>query len=157
MLEIGVNSGSPLKFSDYQAIIKSLRNLLTKEITIMPNFGSIVQKAFYLGIGLASVASEKAGTSLSEIRLQAQKLAEELVERGEMTTEEAKKLVDELVQQAQKQEITHPPKANTSTEPRRIEILADDEVPTPKEAQDIDAMQEKIKAMQEELKRLQRD
>ena len=111
----------------------------------------------YLGIGLASVASEKAGTSLGEIRIQAQKLAEELVERGEMTTEEAKKLVDELVQQAQKQETTAPPAANTSTEPRRIEILTDDEVPAPKEAQEIDAMQEKIKAMQEELKRLQRN
>lgn len=124
----------------------------------MPNFGSIVQKAFYLGIGLASVASEKAGTSLGEIRIQAQKLAEELVERGEMTTEEAKKLVDELVQQAQKQETSPPPAAtNTSTEPRRIEILTDDEVPAPEEAKDIDAMQEKIKAMQEELKRLQKN
>ncbi len=123
----------------------------------MPNFGSIVQKAFYLGIGLASVASEKAGTSLGEIRVQAQKLAEELVERGEMTTEEAKKLVDELVQQAQKQETNPPPAANTSSEPRRIEILTDDEIPAPQEAQDIDAMQEKIKAMQEELKRLQKN
>lgn len=123
----------------------------------MPNFGSIVQKAFYLGIGLASVASEKAGTSLGEIRVQAQKLAEELVERGEMTTEEAKKLVDELVQQAQQKQETspQPPNPSTSSEPRRIEILTDDEIP--QEAQDIDAMQEKIKAMQEELKRLQRN
>lgn len=125
----------------------------------MPNFGSIVQKAFYLGIGLASVASEKAGSSLGEIRLQAQKLAEELVERGEMTAEEAKKLVDELVQQAQQKPQAAPqtPTPNTSTEPRRIEILTDDEVPAPEETQDIDAMQEKIKAMQEELKRLQRN
>lgn len=125
----------------------------------MPNFGSIVQKAFYLGIGLASVASEKAGSSLGEIRLQAQKLAEELVERGEMTAEEAKKLVDELVQQAQQKPQAAPqtPKPDTSTEPRRIEILTDDEVPAPEETQDIDAMQEKIKAMQEELKRLQRN
>jgi len=123
----------------------------------MPNFGSIVQKAFYLGVGLASFASEKAGTSLVEIRLQAQKLAEELVERGEMTTEEAKKLVDELVQQAQKQEQVSPPSANTSPEPRRIEIVTEEESSDPKqEAQDVDAMQAKIKAMQEELQRLQR-
>lgn len=123
----------------------------------MPNFGSIVQKAVYLGIGLASLASEKAGSGLGEIRIQAQKLAEELVERGEMTAEEAKKLVDELVQQAQKQESSPPPAANTSTEPRRIEILTDEDEPqVTKEAQDVDNMQEKIKAMQEELQRLRR-
>ncbi|NJL90509.1 MAG: hypothetical protein HC916_12515 [Coleofasciculaceae cyanobacterium SM2_1_6] len=127
----------------------------------MPNFGSIVQKAFYLGIGLASVASEKAGTSIGELRLQAQKLAEELVERGEMTTEEARKLVDELVQQAQKPEAQ--PTATTAppNEPRRIEILNDDEPETSSnsstDANDIDSMEQKVKAMQEELRRLQRN
>jgi polyhydroxyalkanoate synthesis regulator phasin len=124
----------------------------------MPNFGSIVQKAFYLGVGLASYASEKAGTSLSEIRLQAQKLAEELVDRGEMTTEEARKLVDELVQQAQKQESENPtPASNPPTEPRRIEILSEDEATSGDSPQNIDDMQQKIKAMQEELRRLQRN
>jgi polyhydroxyalkanoate synthesis regulator phasin len=125
----------------------------------MPNFGSIVQKAFYLGIGLASVASEKAGTSIGELRLQAQKLAEELVERGEMTAEEARKLVDELVQQAQKPEVQNPPTTTTTPpkEPRRIEILNDDELETSSDADDIDSMEQKIKAMQEELRRLQRN
>lgn len=125
----------------------------------MPNFGSIVQKAFYLGIGLASVASEKAGTSIGELRLQAQKLAEELVERGEMTAEEARKLVDELVQQAQKPEVQNPTTTTTTPpkEPRRIEILNDDELETSSDADDIDSMEQKIKAMQEELRRLQRN
>ncbi len=123
----------------------------------MPNFGSIVQKAFYLGIGLASVASEKAGTSIGELRLQAQKLAEELVERGEMTAEEARKLVDELVQQAQKPEVQNPAPPTPPNEPRRIEILNDDEPETSSEAKDIDSMEQKVKAMQEELRRLQRN
>jgi polyhydroxyalkanoate synthesis regulator phasin len=127
----------------------------------MPNFGSIVQKAFYLGIGLASVASEKAGTSIGELRLQAQKLAEELVERGEMTAEEARKLVDELVQQAQKPEVQNTTTAAPPNEPRRIEILNDDDPETSSssgaDANDIDNMEQKIKAMQEELRRLQRN
>jgi len=144
MLEVGVNSGSPCD--------------KLGETTAMPNFGSIVQKAFYLGVGLASYASEKAGSSLSEIRLQAQKLAEELVDRGEMTTEEARKLVDELVQQAQKQESENtPPAPNSPTEPRRIEILSEDEATPGDNPQNIDEMQQKIKAMQEELRRLQRN
>lgn len=148
MLEVGVNSGSP--------------HDKPKETIAMPNFGSIVQKAFYLGVGLASYASEKAGSSISELRLQAQKLAEELVDRGEMTTEEARKLVDELVQQAQKQESENtPPAPNPPTEPRRIEILSEDEA-TPGDnpqnnSSNIDEMQQKIKAMQEELRRLQRN
>jgi polyhydroxyalkanoate synthesis regulator phasin len=56
----------------------------------MAGFGDIVQKAFYLGVGLASYAGEKAGGKLAELRSQAQKLADEMVSRGEMTTEEAK-------------------------------------------------------------------
>ncbi|MFN9647939.1 MAG: phasin-related domain-containing protein, partial [Pseudanabaena sp.] len=63
----------------------------------MNPFGGIVQKAFYLGLGLATVAGEKAGETLNELRTQASKLADELVEKGEMTTEEARKFVDDLV------------------------------------------------------------
>jgi len=68
----------------------------------MNPFGGIVQKAFYLGLGLATVAGEKAGETLGELRTQASKLADELVERGEMTTEEARKFVDDLVKNSQK-------------------------------------------------------
>lgn len=61
----------------------------------MAGFGDLVQKAFYLGVGIASYAGEKAGMTLTELRSQAQKIADEMVARGEMTTEEAKRLVDE--------------------------------------------------------------
>ncbi len=52
----------------------------------MPGFGDIVQKAFYLGVGIASLAGEKAGTTIAQLRIQAQKLADELVARGEMSS-----------------------------------------------------------------------
>ena len=50
---------------------------------------NIVQKAFYLGVGMAAYAGEKAGGKLTELGSQAQKLAEDLVARGEMTAEES--------------------------------------------------------------------
>jgi hypothetical protein len=37
----------------------------------MPGFGDLVQKAFYLGVGIASYAGEKAGTTFTELRSQA--------------------------------------------------------------------------------------
>jgi len=54
----------------------------------MPGFGDIVQKAFYLGVGLA-YAGEKQVENWRELRSQAQKLADEMVARGEMNAEEA--------------------------------------------------------------------
>jgi len=88
----------------------------------MPGFGDLVQKAFYLGVGAASYAAEKAGTTLGELRVQAQKLADEMVARGEMTAEDAKRMVDDMVTRAQQAESAQP------SEPRRIEILTDEEL-----------------------------
>lgn len=124
----------------------------------MPGFGDIVQKAFYLGVGLASYAGEKAGGKLSELRSQAQKLADEMVARGEMSTEEAKKFVEDMVQKAQQA----PEASNTSTnsspaEPRRIEILSDDEPSSQSQVQDVDKLREQVLGLQEELKNLKRD
>ena len=48
----------------------------------MPGFGDFVQKAFYLGVGLASYAGEKAGGKWGELRSQVQKLADEMVAKG---------------------------------------------------------------------------
>ena len=48
----------------------------------MADFSQLVQKAFYLGVGLASYATEKAGDGFIDLRQQAQKLVNELVERG---------------------------------------------------------------------------
>jgi polyhydroxyalkanoate synthesis regulator phasin len=117
----------------------------------------LVQKAFYLGVGLASYAGEKAGGTLGELRVQAQKLVDELVARGEMTTEEAKRMVDELVNQAEQP--TSPAADPSEQQPRRIEILTDSE---PKSAQNnsdptMDTLRQQVQALQDELKRLRRE
>jgi polyhydroxyalkanoate synthesis regulator phasin len=86
----------------------------------------LVQKAVYLGIGVAAYAGEKAGSKLTELPAQLQKLADEFVDRGEMTTEEAKRFVDEMLQKAQ-QPPASPTPAPESPSPRRIPI--DDDTP----------------------------
>ncbi|HYX14946.1 MAG TPA: phasin family protein [Nostoc sp.] len=127
----------------------------------MAGFGDIVQKAFYLGVGLASYAGEKAGGKLAEVRSQVQKLADEMVAKGEMNTEEARRFVEDMMKQAQQSQ----PSAETSekrppSEPRRIEILEEDEEPTVKEASSDDnaeKLRQEVLDLQNELKRLQRD
>lgn len=98
----------------------------------MPGFDKIVKKAFYMGVGFASYAQEKAGVTLGEIKIQAQKLADEMISRGEMNMEEARKFVDDMVQQAQ-QEVVQPVTENTQKkEPRVIEIISEEETEAPK-------------------------
>ena len=124
----------------------------------MPGFGDIVQKAFYLGVGLATTAGEEAGEKLAKLRVQAQKLADELVAKGEMNVEEARKMVDELMQQAQQQQPPVKPAEKASTaEPRRIEILSDDEGLASTDNQNVEALRQQVQAMQEELRRLKRE
>jgi polyhydroxyalkanoate synthesis regulator phasin len=126
----------------------------------MPGFGDIVKKAFYLGVGLASYAGEKAGGTLTELRSQFQKMADEMVARGEMTTEEARRFVEDMMKQAQQ-----PPTSTTTTEtittpePRRIEILEEDEQPTTKvnQSDDVEQLRKQVLELEQELKRLQRD
>jgi polyhydroxyalkanoate synthesis regulator phasin len=127
----------------------------------MPGFGDIVQKAFYLGVGLASYAGEKATGRISELRSQVQKLADEMVARGEMSTDEARRLVEEMMKQAQQPPISET-KTSQPTEPRRIEILEDDETGVASDSQnksdsDVDSLRDQVKRMQEELRRLQKD
>lgn len=121
----------------------------------MAGLGDIVQKAFYLGIGLASYAGEKAGTTLAQLRTQAQKLADEMVARGEMTAEEARKFVDDAIARAQQPQ-AESSKQEPPAEPRRIEIL-DDEEPSQAEGQNADNLRDQVRALEEELKRLQRE
>jgi polyhydroxyalkanoate synthesis regulator phasin len=125
-------------------------------------FGDIVQKAFYLGVGAVAAAGEEAGSRFGKLRVQAQKLADELVAKGEMTTEEARKLVDDLVRQAQQQQ--HVQSSNNvnnakdpTNEPRRIEILSEDEAPVSTDEENVEAMRQQVQAMQEELRRLKRE
>ncbi|PZV17732.1 MAG: hypothetical protein DCF20_05025 [Pseudanabaena sp.] len=127
----------------------------------MNPFGGIVQKAFYLGLGLATVASEKAGETIGELRTQASKLADELVERGEMTTDEARKFVDDLVRNAQKPIGESQNSANPSGKdtPRTISIDDegdDDSNQANQTASDVDSLKSKVQSLQDELKRLQK-
>lgn len=126
----------------------------------MAGFGDLVQKAFYLGVGIASYATEKAGSTLGELRSQAQKLADEMVARGEITAEDAKKMVDEMVSKAQQQ----PPVQSSSatgkpSQPRRIEILSEDDPVTPVAPTDraADELRDQIVKLQEELQRLKKN
>ncbi len=117
--------------------------------------GDLVQKAVYLGIGLASYAGEKAGEKLSEVRVQVQKLADDMVERGEMTAEEARKFVDDMVNKAQ-QPVVESPVPEKPAEPRRIEIVDEAEAPAPAPSQ-TDEMRRQVAELQEELRRLKQE
>lgn len=122
----------------------------------MPGFGDLVQRAFYLGVGLASYAGEKAGSTLADLRSQAQKLADEMVARGEITTEEAKRMVDEMMRRAQEPTASEPA---PSSEPRRIEILEEDagaSASTPPRPE-ADNLRQQVEKLQEELRRLSRE
>ena len=123
----------------------------------MPGFGDVVQKAFYLGVGLASYAGEKAGGKLAELRSQVQKLADEMVSRGEMNTDEAKKFVEDMMKQAQA-----PAESSTGTtaEPRRIEIISEDEdtpASSPQSQDDVEKLRQQVLGLKEELQRLKRN
>lgn len=120
----------------------------------MPGFGDILQKAVYLGVGLASYASEKAAVTLSELRTEAQKLADELVKRGEMNTEEARRFVEDMINQAQQPTMPQSHPGNKPTEPRRIEILDDEETG---DGQGVDNLRKQVQNLQDELRELQRD
>lgn len=125
----------------------------------MAGFGDLiqkgVQKAFYLGVGIASYAGEKAGGAFGDLRGQAQKLVDELVARGELTAEEAQTMMNEMVERAQAAG-----EAPTSTGgdapapggPRQIQIL-DDETTTEEERQ-AEALRQEVEALRQELKGL---
>lgn len=133
----------------------------------MTNFEDIAKKAFYMGVGFASYAQEKANDTLKDLKVQAQKLADEMAERGEMSTEEARKFVDDLVEQAQQGVV---PGNNNSDkqEPRRIEIVdVDAEEPTAQAKTESapssptnsnsDDLRQQVQSLQEELRRLKRE
>lgn len=122
----------------------------------MAGLGDWVQKAVYLGVGIASYGMEKAGITLQELKTQTQKLADEMVARGEMTAEEARRYVDEIVQQAQ-QQVNASPETNENKEPRPIEIISEDEEPTSVATDDVDHLRKQVESLQEELRNLKRE
>ncbi|MFB2834617.1 phasin family protein [Floridanema evergladense] len=125
----------------------------------MAGLGDLVKKAFYLGVGVATYAAQSASEKLAELREQSQKLADEMVAKGEITTEEAKRLVDEMVNRAQQQPIN--PSNNTSSnnrsEPRPIEISSDEDLPVKAEGQNVDNLRQQVMQLQEELRRLKQE
>ncbi|MGD1715325.1 phasin family protein [Dapis sp. BLCC M172] len=123
----------------------------------MDNFGGIIQKAVYLGVGLASFAGEKANQKLAELRTEAQKLADEMVKRGEMTTEEGRKFVEDMMNKAVQQAPVDSSPETRPNEPRRIEILSEDDNSSDNSSTEVDKMRQEVHNLQEELRRLQKD
>lgn len=121
--------------------------------------GDLVQKAVYLGIGVASYAGEKAGEKIGELRSQVQKLADEMVERGEMNADEARKFVDDMMRRAQQAPDAQTTDESRPAEPRKIEILDDDEPVTPTQPAQttVDDMRRQVQELQEELRRLKKN
>ena len=133
----------------------------------MPGFEDIAKKAFYMGVGFASYAQEKAADNLKDLRTQAQKLADEMVERGKMNAEEARKFVDELVEQAQQGTVpgTNDSKSE-SREPRKIEIVDEDEPQTPEPSiktepqastKPNDDLRQQVQSLKDEVRRLKKE
>lgn len=128
----------------------------------MAGLNDIVQKAFYLGVGIASYAGEKAGENLGKLRTQAQKLADEMVARGEITTEEAKKMVDDMVNRAQNPgDVTLDVPAQPSVrEPRTIEITDEPDESSSSSsapatnASPNDALKQQVADLEEQLRKL---
>ncbi|MCT0253638.1 phasin family protein [Synechocystis sp. CS-94] len=124
----------------------------------------LVQKAVYLGVGIASYAAETANSNIKELGNHAQKLVDTLVERGEMNAEEARRYVDELIREAQGEEIANGEGDNK--QPRRIEIITDEDEskvdplaqkdPTQSQSEDVEALRRQVAALQAELERLNR-
>jgi len=131
----------------------------------MANFEDIAKKAFYMGVGFASYAQEKANDTVKDLRVQAQKLAEEMAERGEMSTEEARKFVDDLMEQAQQETVPGNSGSSASEkEPRRIEIVDEGEAPSSVETKKpgankagSDDLRQQVQSLQEELRRLRKE
>jgi polyhydroxyalkanoate synthesis regulator phasin len=150
--------------------------------------GDLVQKAVYLGIGVASYAGEKASATLGDLQgdlqgqidklsglqEQLQKLADEMVARGEMTAEDSRRFVDDMVKKAQET----PGQPAADAPPRKIEIVDEPEAgaaaqsnttanpasnaaesnsaPSSVDDIDIDTMRRQVMELQEELRRLRR-
>jgi polyhydroxyalkanoate synthesis regulator phasin len=132
----------------------------------MANFEDIAKRAFYMGVGFASYAQEKASDTVKDLRVQAQKLAEEMAERGEMSTEEARKFVDDLVEQAQQGTVAGSNHQSSEKEPRRIEIVDEAESTPPSTAGNAkpaqansnhDDLRQQVQSLEEELRRLKRE
>jgi polyhydroxyalkanoate synthesis regulator phasin len=83
-----------------------------------------------------------------------------MVAKGEMNTDEARRFVEDMMKQAQQPQSSGAATEKTPpAEPRRIEIVEEDEAPTAKNSptNDVDGLRNQVIELQEELKRLQRN
>jgi polyhydroxyalkanoate synthesis regulator phasin len=137
-------------------------------------FNNLVQKAVFLGLGVASYAGEKASEALNDLpglSDQMRKAIDEMVSKGEMSAEEARKVVDDLVRRAQAGDFgqNNPPTDVPKPQPRNIEI-SDESDPIPPTSAvteipvennsdniDVEAMRRQVQALQDELRRLRKD
>ncbi len=122
----------------------------------MPDVGSLVQKAVYLGIGIADYAAEKARVNIQEITERARQLADEMVARGQMNLDEARRYVDDLVQQAQQQQ-TDNTETSSSREPRPIEIVVEEDQPPASAEENVEELRQQIESLQEELRKMRKE
>jgi polyhydroxyalkanoate synthesis regulator phasin len=124
----------------------------------------IIKKAFYLGVGIASYAVEKAEDIFTELNQQAQKLtqepdfaqklrqiADEMVAKRKMTAEEAQKYVEEII--AKQKTKNSPQSEDKSKEPRIIEIIEGEE----DNSQQSDDLRQEVHSFEEQLHRLQKN
>jgi polyhydroxyalkanoate synthesis regulator phasin len=84
----------------------------------MDNLTDSLKKAFYLGVGLASYATEQ----ISDIQAKAQEAADDLIRRGETTSEEATRLMNTWMPQNQTAD------SDNIDRPQKIEILSVEDV-----------------------------
>ena len=105
----------------------------------MADSENLLQKAFYLGVGIAGLAIEKANDTFQELKKQAegintspdfpqklQQMADEMVNKGKMSTEEARRFIEEMLQQ-QKSNGSSSNSSQESSAPRTIDIIVDDD------------------------------
>ena len=99
---------------------------------------------------------------MAKLRTQAQKLADEMVARGEITTEEAKKMVDDMVNRAQNPgDVTLDVSAQSPvSEPRTIEITDEPDSSdssssaSSANASPTDALKQQVADLEEQLRKL---
>lgn len=118
----------------------------------MTDFTDIVKKALYLGVGLASYAGEQANQQLREIQARAQTLADEMVRRGEMSTEEARQWLESLI---------HPgmppnPPSTASSNPAASKILAPGPEKEPTPTHEVEDLRRQVQELEAEVQRLRR-
>lgn len=101
---------------------------------------NILQKAFYLGVGMAGYALEKANDKFQEFTEQVeqmaknenfsqqiQQIADEMANKGKISAEEARNFVEKMMKQVQPPINQTPKNSDSPSKPRTIEIISDDD------------------------------